>query len=158
MREIEPLHSNRPSPTAIDAVLAASLDGAFQLKHVGSGRFAVFSVLGPDDNKTEWRMGTWDEATARAVLAYASRHSALARNAARKLHLYADPGPMQILVQSAKDAAARPFRRERVTIELELEMFGSDEELLAYVQQRLAYAVRFKRVLAIRLEGPAKEV
>lgn len=127
-------------------VQAATSDGQFQLlRHADS--WELICVI----EKDSFTMGRHDELTGRKLLVYCSHFPERARHACRKLHFEGDPAPLEYAIEAALRFEPKVPRKEKVTIELDIEMKGSDEDIVEYLRGKLGYANAIKKVHSIKV-------
>lgn len=105
-------------------------------------------------DKDRYRIGCWPEQQARSVFTYATRHTALAREVARRLYLEGEDEPLERFIAGALAAGAKIQRYAKVEAVVYVAMEGSDEDIIKYMNDKFQYAVRIKKVESVRvIEG-----
>ena len=122
------------------------LDGQFKITRVNE-TWQVTAHIGTD----KYSMGFYPEEDARKILRYCSAHPFFARDVARDLYIHGEEGPLSVFIERALVWQLRVHRRVSVSVELEVEMKGSDAEIADYVREKLGWAVHVKKVNAIQV-------
>lgn len=126
--------------------VAVSESGEFQLMRYSETEWRVYCYLTDPGNKGRYSMGSYDEATARAMLSYASVYGARARHAVRKLYKEADYEPLDEFVASALANPVKRLVEATATITLDIRMLGDPEDIQHYLEQNLRHLVRARNV------------
>lgn len=126
-------------------VVEATSDGQFQTESLSSGEWRVKCVI----DKDSYVIGKFSEADAKKILRYCSMKPERARHAVRQLYLHGDYEAVEVFVAAALAHEFLEYRLARVTIEVQVGMKGSAEDIENYLREKLNYAVKIKNVNSI---------
>lgn len=125
---------------------------AYGLGRTINQRWAVDCVL---PNGTKRRLGAWDDfEDGLKVQDYCVQRDTAVKMCLIELYEHGNPDPLEKLVTDARTFGQLPRRRVRVTLEVDVEMRGTDEEIKTYLLFHLRGGISIKAARVTGFEGP----
>lgn len=131
---------------------------AYGLMRLEDGRWRVDCILDPQDPGSAKRLGVWDSwEDALRVQDYCVQRDVVCKLALIQLYEHANYEPMEKFLTDAVAFGQLPRRRLRVTLEIDIEHRGTDEEAKAYALVHLRTVGGIKAARVVSIEGPRLE-
>lgn len=134
------------------------------------GRGGSAYGLARSANNNEWRLecilpdgthralallDTYEQAL--RVMDYCTHRDTAVKLALAELYENANPDPLERLINDGRVFGELPRRRLRVTVELDVEMRGTDEEIKSYIHHHIRTSPHIKNVAVGPVTGPRLE-
>lgn len=104
------------------------------------------------------RLGVWNlYEDALRVQDYCVTRDTATKLALAQLHEQANYEPLEKLLADAVQFGQLPRRRVRVTLEVDVELRGTDDEIKSYLLQHARSGISIKAARVVSLEGPRLE-
>lgn len=125
---------------------------AYGVAKLDDGMLAVDCIL---DDGTTRRLGVWsDWSDAVKVQDYCVQRDVATKLALIQLYEYANYLPLEKLLEDAVAFGELPRRRVRLTLEVDVDMRGTDEEIASYVLFHTRAGSSVKAARVVKFDGP----
>lgn len=168
-------HTHQPSDKPGDSLWASERRWyvMFRQAHVGAhGSPAACGLARSEDSEgtVAWivdyrvqgrdpmRLGSWPSyEEALRVQDYCVTRDTATKLALAELYEHANYEPLEKLLKDAVQFGQLPRRRVRITLEVDVEMRGTDAELQAYTLQHVRSGISVRAARVVTIEGPRIE-
>ena len=121
----------------------------------GSNTWRLECILPNNTKRALALLDNYEEAL--RVMDYCAHRDTAIKLALVELYENANPDPLEKLINDGRVFGDLPRRRMRVTLQLDVEMRGTDEQIKSYVELHCRSGLSVKAARTVNLEGPRLE-